>query len=322
MRSAKSYPIQKLFQTIHVFTIFCPDMRYQVMYSLAETLKIQYGREPTGDLGSRFQCMELTPDRARLTNLTQGLMSCYTFNLITSGHITLRYIDRELTLSPDDLYIYTPGQPITVLSVSDDLLGYVLLTEESLTLESHMVRKFVRAAYRPLTVLHEPMIHLIPADAQRLCASMQQIIARQETSHRFQNETLKLSIDLFLLDVLDMQDRAVSTHIQPSNRSEELFFRFIEMLPRHFLDHRDLDFYASGLNISTVYLSRIVRQMTGRTVVDHINQMLLMEASFLLTTTSLSVAQVADRLHFADASSFCKFFSRQKGISPRRFREQ
>jgi transcriptional regulator GlxA family with amidase domain len=62
--------------------------------------------------------------------------------------------------------------------------------------------------------------------------------------------------------------------------------------------------------------------MTGRTVVDHISQMLLMEASFLLTTTDLSVAQIADRLHFADAAAFCKFFSRQKGISPRRFREQ
>jgi len=292
------------------------------MYTLAETIKIQYGRKLAGGLNSRFLCMEMNASRALLTNLTQGLMSCYTFNLITSGSLTLRFIDRELTLAPGDLYIYTPGQPVTVLAVSDDMHGYVLLAEESLTLESHMVRNFVRAAYRPLTVLHEPKIHLIPADAQRLCASMSQIIARLDTPHRYHSDTLRLSLDLFLLDVLDMQDRAVATLIQPSNRSEELFFRFIELLPRHFLDHRDLDFYASQLSISKVYLSRIVRQMTGRTVVDHISQMLLMEASFLLTTTDLSVAQIADRLHFADAAAFCKFFSRQKGISPRRFREQ
>ncbi len=75
-------------------------------------------------------------------------------------------------------------------------------------------------------------------------------------------------------------------------------------------------------NISPVYLSRVVRQVTGRTVVDYINQMLLMEASFLLRTSELSITQIADRLHFADAPSFSKFFSRLKGKSPRVFREQ
>ena len=93
------------------------------------------------------------------------------------------------------------------------------------------------------------------------------------------------------------------------------------VLPAHFARHHDIGFYASQLSISPVYLSRIVRQVAGRTVVDYINQMLLMEAAFLLRTTDLTVAQVADRLHFADSASFCKFFQRQKGTSPRRFRE-
>lgn len=62
------------------------------------------------------------------------------------------------------------------------------------------------------------------------------------------------------------------------------------VLPAHFARHHDIGFYASQLSISPVYLSRIVRQ-------------------------------VADRLHFADSASFCKFFQRQKGTSPRRFRE-
>ena len=53
---------------------------------------------------------------------------------------------------------------------------------------------------------------------------------------------------------------------------------------------------------------------------DYINQMLVMEASFLLRTTSLSITQIADRLHFADVASFSKFFSRFKGVSPRDYR--
>ena len=64
----------------------------------------------------------------------------------------------------------------------------------------------------------------------------------------------------------------------------------------------------------------MVRQVTGRTVVDYINQMLLMEASFLLQTSQLSIAQIADHLHFADTPSFSKFFLRMKGVNPRQYR--
>ncbi len=39
----------------------------------------------------------------------------------------------------------------------------------------------------------------------------------------------------------------------------------------------------------------------GHTVIDYVNQMLMIEASFLLRTSSLSIQQIADRLHFADA---------------------
>ena len=93
------------------------------------------------------------------------------------------------------------------------------------------------------------------------------------------------------------------------------------VLPQHFAQHHDIPFYADQLHISPVYLSRVVRQVTGRTVVDYINQMLLMEASFLLQTSGLSITQIADHLHFADTPSFSKFFSRLSGMSPKEYRK-
>ena len=55
---------------------------------------------------------------------------------------------------------------------------------------------------------------------------------------------------------------------------------------------------------------------------DYVNQFLTMEASFLLRTSRLSIAQIAERLHFADPASFSKFYSRMKGMSPRMYREK
>ena len=53
---------------------------------------------------------------------------------------------------------------------------------------------------------------------------------------------------------------------------------------------------------------------------DYIDQFLVLEATFLLKTTSLSISQIADRLHFYDIASFSKFFSRMTGVSPRKYR--
>jgi YesN/AraC family two-component response regulator len=76
------------------------------------------------------------------------------------------------------------------------------------------------------------------------------------------------------------------------------------------------------LGITTTYLSRIVRQVSGgRTVVDYINQLLIMEATFLLRQTSLSIAQIAAQLHYAETTTFTRFFQRIKGMTPKEYRK-
>ena len=46
-----------------------------------------------------------------------------------------------------------------------------------------------------------------------------------------------------------------------------------------------------------------------------------MEATFLLRQTSLSITQISDQLHFAEVTTFARFFNRMKGVNPRDFRK-
>ena len=122
-------------------------------------------------------------------------------------------------------------------------------------------------------------------------------------------------------DLSAIQQHSIREHRFP-NRVEEIFLGFLGLLPQHFEEHHDIGFYASELCITTTYLSRVVRQVSGgRTVVDYINQMLLMEATFLLRQTSLSITQISDQLHFAEVTTFARFFNRMKGMTPREFRK-
>ena len=290
------------------------------MYNLKEAWIKMLGQLPYEQWDGRMYCQETDAAITFLTNKTQGFMAAYTFTLVIEGWLTIVYNGQELTLLPDDLYIYSPGQEVTVLAASENYRGICLLADEHITIESPTVHDLVNIAYAPIVQLHEPKISLPHDDARRMEEKMREIIGYLHSDHIYKTKILQMLYAVFLLDVQNAQANVISQRKVPQ-RVEEIFFNFIRLLPQHFAEHHDIAFYASALNISSVYLSRVVRQVTGRTVIDYINQHLLMEASYLLRTTSLSITEIADRLHFADTPSFSKFFSRKKGVTPKDYRK-
>ena len=235
--------------------------------------------------------------------------------------VTILYNNRELTLHEGDLYAYSPGFEVTVLSSSRDYGGICLLGDEHFTLSLPTVRDAIRTAYFTVVELTSPVLPLKNDDFRRLRELMQMMIHYQQMGLPLSNDSLRMLYNIFLTDLSTVQQHSIREHRFPK-RVEEIFLGFLGLLPQHFAEHHDIGFYASELCITTTYLSRVVRQVSGgRTVVDYINQLLLMEATFLLRQTSLSIAQIADRLNFAETTTFARFFYRMKGMNPREFRK-
>ena len=291
------------------------------MYTLNEYLPIFIGDDlPENGWDEGMYCIEANAAKILRSNLQHGFVSCFAFMVVDKGWMKIHYSGRELTFYPNDLYIYSPGFPVTVIATSDDVHGYCLMADEHVTIEAPSVHDLVHIAYLPIVQLHEPKQTLASDAAQHLIMKLREIIGYLHSEHIYKGEVLRMLYFIFLLDLQNAQQRAI-VHRQTPQRVEEIFIGFLRLLPSHFAEHHDIAFYADRLHISPVYLSRVVRQVTGRTVVDYINQMLLMEATFLLQTSKLSITQIADHLHFADTPSFSKFFSRQKGMSPKEYRK-
>ena len=291
------------------------------MYTLNEYLPIFVGDDlPEKGWDTGMYCLETDGAQILRTNLLHGFLSCFAFMVVDKGWMKIYYNGRELTLHPNDLYTYSPGLPVDVIATSDDFHGYCLMADEHVTIEAPSVHDLLHLAYLPIVQLHEPKQTLAADAAQHLITKMREIIGYLHSDHIYKGEVLRMLYSIFLLDLQNAQNSAI-VHRQTPQRVEEIFIGFIRLLPLHFAEHHDIAFYADQLHISTVYLSRVVRQVTGRTVVDYINQMLLMEATFLLQTSKLSITQIADHLHFSDAPSFSKFFSRLKGMSPKEYRK-
>ncbi|MFC8174903.1 AraC family transcriptional regulator [Streptomyces sp. NPDC057242] len=78
---------------------------------------------------------------------------------------------------------------------------------------------------------------------------------------------------------------------------------------------------ADRIGVTPGHLTEVVRAATGRTPAALLRQERVREAQRLLVATGLPVRQVAARVGFDDAAYFCRFFRREVGRSPGRFRK-
>ncbi|MVT10334.1 helix-turn-helix domain-containing protein [Chitinophaga tropicalis] len=79
--------------------------------------------------------------------------------------------------------------------------------------------------------------------------------------------------------------------------------------------------YLSGkLNISVSYLSRMLKVLTGQTTQQHIHEKLIEKAKEKLSTTDLSVSEIAYQLGFEHSQTFSRLFKSKTNQSPLEFR--
>lgn len=105
------------------------------------------------------------------------------------------------------------------------------------------------------------------------------------------------------------------------SRNEKMLLDFKVLASRHFIKHRQLSFYADKLNITSKYLSTVVKSVSGKTASEWIKDMILLESKVLLRDSKISISEVASRLEFTDLSHFGKFFKTNTGMSPLSFRK-
>ncbi len=103
-------------------------------------------------------------------------------------------------------------------------------------------------------------------------------------------------------------------------RNKQLFFKFMALLKQSHGCHRGVKFYADKLCITPNYLSGAIKDYTGKSATEWVNEYVIMEAKILLKDSDISIQEIAYQLNFPSQSSFGKYFKLQVGIGPREFR--
>ena len=104
-------------------------------------------------------------------------------------------------------------------------------------------------------------------------------------------------------------------------RNEIIMEDFLQLVQKHYKQERMIRFYAEKLFVTPKYLSVVVKNASGKTAGQWIDDYVVLEAKALLKSTDMTVLQISDEMNFPSQSFFGKFFKREVGVSPKQYRE-
>lgn len=144
-----------------------------------------------------------------------------------------------------------------------------------------------------------------------------------ESMHRspFRTEVVQHLVTAILYDIRYMLDQKQTATHSRFSRQEEIFKRFITLVNEHGKRERNISFYADKLCLTPHYLSTVIRETSGQTVMQWINQAVILEAKVLLKHSDMLIFQISDELNFPNPSFFSKFFKRMTGMTPAEYQK-
>ena len=103
-------------------------------------------------------------------------------------------------------------------------------------------------------------------------------------------------------------------------RLKFLFENFMKLVTEYHMEERGMSFYAERLGLTPKYLSKLVKQYSGRSAPDWIDSFVVLEAKNMLKYTGDSIKEIVYKLHFPNPSVFYKYFKAHTGMTPSEYR--
>lgn len=129
-------------------------------------------------------------------------------------------------------------------------------------------------------------------------------------------------------NLLTYSERFYNRQFITREKSNHQILERLEKIVTNYFNSNDLvskglptvEYTADKLNVSPKYLSSLLKLLTGQSTQQYIHDKLIEKAKEKLSTTNLSVSEIAYELGFEHSQSFSKLFKSKSGVSPGEFR--
>lgn len=141
---------------------------------------------------------------------------------------------------------------------------------------------------------------------------------KKEQKKEKKEQIFRSYLNILLIKLLDELDSETNESAKTANI---LVLRLSQILETQFMCNREPSAYAILMGISVDCLNLLCKEAFNQSFKNLVQDRLMFEARKMLTTSNLTIAEIAYKLNFSDNSNFSKFFKRHIGITPQRFRK-
>ena len=168
----------------------------------------------------------------------------------------------------------------------------------------------------------EHIVNVTEKESERIQEAFRNIISEYNRFSPEKDFILRNYIHILLLMIREIYWPHAKKINEAATRSMRITNQFKHLLEKNFLEWRSVKQYASQLNITPKYLSEAVKDTTGKSPRDLINDVILLESKVLLGSTDKSISEIAHYLQFEDQSHFSRFIRQHTGRTPSDWRKK
>lgn len=143
-----------------------------------------------------------------------------------------------------------------------------------------------------------------------------------ETNNHYRRDLVRTLVLTMFYDLSNVIYRVQQIENKRQTRADAIFTQFIKLVEDNYRHERRVSWYAEQMCITPKYLSETVKAVSKNTPNEWIDKYVTLEARVLLKTSTLTIKEIADELHFANQSFLGKFFKEHVGVSPSEYRRK
>jgi AraC family transcriptional regulator, transcriptional activator of pobA len=258
---------------------------------------------------------------------TSWVLDFYSIAIKRNFTSKIKYGQQEYDFNEGILFCISPGQVFSI-EVNQDAptrpSGYMLMLHPDFLWNTGLAKKIKQYEYFDYAV--NEALFLSDREEKTMVNVLQNIEQEYNSNiDNFSEDVIIAQLELFLTYADRFYHRQFITrkisHHQILNRLEDLLNNYFNSSDITDKGIPSVQFIADELHISANYLSRMLQLLTGQSTKQFIHDKLIDLAKEKLSTTDLSVNEIAFELGFEHPQSFSKLFKNKTNFSPLEFRQ-
>lgn len=240
--------------------------------------------------------------------------------LCLRGNGTFVINDVTYRVEKGNMLTILPNTIVQVTSSSEDFIGYVIVANTQFMMSvqmADMVHSYIYISENPVLKISQEQIDNIIEIGEMLKRK------RDERDHPYAKEIIYQLLGVLCYEMHALYRKHSSDiggEVVARTRQSALCHEFLRLVEQYASEQREMGFYADKLCITPKYLSVVVKKASGLSPVEWIDRTVMRYARTLLTSSDMTVQQIASELNFPNPSFFGQYFKRHEGVTPKQFR--